>query len=138
MSADTYLIDTNVLVDYLDDAIPPENRRIDDIFRDDFTVSVISKIEFLGWTGYLDDPDELNIARSFVDRAEVVPLSDNIAERAIELRRRHGVPLADSVIGATVLHRDATLVTRDTADFDAIPSLNLNNPYDVTTGDSSG
>jgi predicted nucleic acid-binding protein len=80
----------------------------------------------------------LDTARSFVDQAEVVPLSDDLAERAIELRRSHGVPLADSVIGATALHRDATLVTRNIADFDAIPSLDLYNPHDVTTGGSSG
>lgn len=136
MSGDAYLLDTNVLIDYLDGDIPSENHRIDEIIRDEFAVSVISKIEFLGWTGYLGDPDALDRARSFIDRAEVVPLSDDIAERTIELRRRHGVPLADSVIGATALHRDATLVTRNISDFDTIPSLDLYNPHDVTTGGS--
>lgn len=135
MSDDAYLIDTNVLIDYLADDIPSENHRIDDIIRSDFAVSVISKIEFLGWTGYLDNPEDLESARSFINRAEIVPLSDDIAEQAIELRRKHGVPLADSSIGATALHRAATLVTRNTSDFDTIPSLDLYNPHDTTIGE---
>lgn len=131
MSGDAYLIDTNVLIDYLAGAIPPENERIDEVLRDDFTLSVISKIEFLGWTGYLDDPEELDDARSFIEAAEIVPVSDEIGERAIELRRQHGVPLADSVIAATALDRNATLVTRNATDFEAVPSLDLDNPHDV-------
>ena len=48
MADDTFLIDTNILVYYLDGDIPGTNTRIDSIFRDSFVVSVISKIEFLG------------------------------------------------------------------------------------------
>jgi predicted nucleic acid-binding protein len=64
------------------------------------------------------------------------PLDGDIAERAIGLRQQHDVPLADSVIAATGIHLDATLVTRNTADFDAVPSLHLYNPYDLS-GDGS-
>lgn len=131
MSADAYVIDTKVLIDYLGDQIPEDNHHIDEVFQDDFTVSVISKIEFLGWTGFLDDHDALETARDFIERAEVVAVDEEIAEIAIELRQREAVPLADSVIASTALRRNATLVTRNVGDFEALTSLDLYNPHDL-------
>ncbi len=48
-----FLIDTNVLVYYLADAIPEEELpKVEDILRKSFNVSIITKIEFLGWKGH--------------------------------------------------------------------------------------
>ena len=131
MSDDAYLLDTNVLIDYLDGSIPAENHRIDAIFRDSFVISVITKIEFLGWSGFLDSQDESASAHDFISHAHVVPLLDEIANRVIEFRQRHTIPLADGVIAATALHREATLVTRNISDFESIPSLRLHDPHKV-------
>jgi len=131
MSGDSYLIDTNVLIDYLGDSLPSENKDIDDIFRDSFVISVISEIEFLGWSGYLDDPKELRIAEDFLAQARIVPLVESVVERVIDLRQQLGVPLADGVIAATAIDLDATLATRNVADFESIQELALYNPHTV-------
>ena len=44
-----FLIDTNVLIYYLADAIPKEELpKVEEILRKSFNVSIITKIEFLG------------------------------------------------------------------------------------------
>ncbi len=45
-----HLLDTNILIYYLADAIPRESlAAIEAIFSSSFRVSIITKIEFLGW-----------------------------------------------------------------------------------------
>ncbi|MEA2033951.1 MAG: hypothetical protein U9N40_00430 [Euryarchaeota archaeon] len=45
-----YLIDTNILIYYFADTIPKQAvSKIEEIFRASFNISIITKIEFLGW-----------------------------------------------------------------------------------------
>jgi predicted nucleic acid-binding protein len=45
-----YLVDTNILIYYFADAIPKkELNRIEQLFMTSFNISIITKIEFLGW-----------------------------------------------------------------------------------------
>ena len=45
-----YLVDTNILIYYFADAIQEkELNRIENIFKTFFNISIITKIEFLGW-----------------------------------------------------------------------------------------
>ncbi len=91
-----YLIDTNVLVYYLDGNIPPENALIDDIFRHSFIVSIITKIEFLGWSEYLVDSQALELANEFIGAADVVSLTDDIVDAVIDYRSPSTVSNASS------------------------------------------
>ena len=47
---DRYLLDTNVLIDFLADSFPPLiTLKIEDIIRCSLNISVITEIELLGW-----------------------------------------------------------------------------------------
>ena len=47
-----YLIDTNISIEYLGDVLPSKTlNMLDKIFDDEFSVSVINKIELLGFSG---------------------------------------------------------------------------------------
>ncbi|MDN7025687.1 type II toxin-antitoxin system VapC family toxin [Methanoculleus sp. FWC-SCC1] len=123
-----YLLDTNILIYYLADAIPP--RRVDEIeamLRSSFHISIITKIEFLGWKKHT--PEGYARAEEFTRPAEVFPLTDTIADSAIHLRRTCGVQLPDAVIAATALVHDCVLVTRNKRDFTGICTLEILNPF---------
>ena len=124
-----FLIDTNVLIYYLADAIPKEELpKVEEIFRKSFNVSIITKIEFLGWKGHT--PEGFEKSKEFISFARVMPLTDEIADVAIELRRKVSIKLPDAVIAATALQHDLTLVTRNVKDFEKVKGLRIYNPFE--------
>ncbi|NJE49272.1 type II toxin-antitoxin system VapC family toxin [Thermococcus sp. 9N3] len=123
------MIDTNILIYYLADAIPEEELpKVEEILRTSFNVSIITKIEFLGWKGHT--PKGFEKSKEFISFANVIPLTDEIGDVAIELRRRVSIKLPDAVIAATALVHNLTLVTRNVKDFERIEGLRIYNPFE--------
>jgi predicted nucleic acid-binding protein len=123
-----YLVDTNILIYYFADAIPEkELNRIEKIFMSFFNISIITKIEFLGWEKHTETGFEK--ARKFVGFANVIPLTDEIANLSIDIRRRCKIKLPDVVIAATALHNNLILVTRNEDDFKDVEMLDVYNPF---------
>ena len=123
-----FLIDTNILVYYFDDQIPTHAAlTVDEIFSESFNISIITSIEFLGWHKY--DERQYQKAVLFAKGANVISLTEEIANKAIDLRRRKQIKLPDAVIAATCLVNHFTLVTRNQDDFKGIEGLELYNPF---------
>ena len=123
-----YLIDTNILIYYLADAIPKEEiNRVEEILKTSFNISIITKIEFLGWRGHTEEG--FKKAKEFISFARIIPLEDEIANLTIDLRRKYKIKLPDAVIAATALYYDLTLVTRNEKDFEGIKGLEIYNPF---------
>lgn len=55
-------------------------------FINGFTISVISKIELLGWTGYLKDSKAYSKANELVSFAEILAVDEFVSDAAIETR----------------------------------------------------
>lgn len=55
---------------------------------------------------------------------------EEVANKAIELKRKANIKLADAVIGATALVNDLKLATRNVDDFEMLEELDLVNPFD--------
>ena len=123
-----HLLDTNILIYYLADTIPQGSvNEIEDMLSSSFRISIITKIEFLGWKKHT--PEGYAMAEDFIRSAEVYPLTDTIADCAIHLRRTYGVKLPDAVIAATAMVHGCVLVTRNERDFSGICSLEIANPF---------
>lgn len=123
-----FLIDTNILIYYLDGLIPQAAEGIvDEIFRSSFNISVITKIEFLGWRNFSET--QLKKAAGLLSGARILGLDENVAEEAIKIRRRKRVRLPDAVIAATCLANGFTLVTRNADDFIGIEGIDIYNPF---------
>ncbi len=129
-----FLIDTNILIYYFDDLIPEDSEQlVDDIFVDSFNISIISKIEFLGWHKFSEEQHEKAV--NFLSGATIFPLADATADMAIQIKRQKRMKLPDAAIAATCLINDLTLVTRNIDDFRNIESLTLYNPFQFPPND---
>jgi len=78
-------------------------------------VSAISRVEVLGYH-LLNERDRQHF-EDFFAAATVLPISDSVLSKAIELRQRRKLSLGDSLIGATALLHELPLVTRNVTDF---------------------
>jgi predicted nucleic acid-binding protein len=106
------LFDTNILIDFLN-AVPQARREI--AKYNDKAISVISWMEVM--VGAESEVETLT--RAFLDTFRIVPLADDVAERAVELRREHRIRLPDAVVWASADVHSMLLVTRNTKDFAA-------------------
>ncbi len=124
-----FLIDTNILIYVLTQALSDRLvEKINRIFQDSFIISVINKIEFLGWKDA--GTDQHRQAIDFLSNAQVLALDDPVIEKTIELKRKVKIKLPDAVIAATCLVNDLGLLTRNTKDFVCIDNLTVYNPFD--------
>ena len=107
------VIDTNILVDYLN-GLEKARRELDSF--EELYISLVTWMEIL--IGAKDAEEESEI-REFLRRFRVHPVDEGVAERAVEIRRGEMIRLPDAIIWATSQHLGLLLVTRNTRDFPA-------------------
>jgi predicted nucleic acid-binding protein len=125
-----YLLDANVLIDYTANLLPDNGKqKITGIIDDGFNISVVVKIEVLG---YDDLASKMKQLEAFLDLATVFPLDSDVTAKTIYLRRKYKkLKLGDAIIAATALAYNFALVTRNTKDFKNIEGLEVLNPYEL-------
>lgn len=123
-----FLIDTNVVIYYIDGKIPISHyEKVSEIFRNSFNISTITKIEVMGWHK-ITDSDKKRLL-TFIDNANVIYLDEEIEQKSIELKQEIKIAIPDAIIAATACTYDLVLVTRNEKDFKNISGLNLYNPF---------
>jgi predicted nucleic acid-binding protein len=110
-----YLIDTNIVIYYFNGLTDDES--IHAILADSFKISIITKIEFLGWGQFATELGLYTQAREFISHATVFDLKEAIAEQAIRLRQQFKTKTPDAIIAATALVNGLAVVTNNTSDF---------------------
>lgn len=124
-----YLVDTNVLIDYLANALPAEyTHLVDDLIdNDELYISVITQIELLCF----EAPEAYQQAcRNLISLAHTIPLQDPaITEKAIIVRRTARIKLPDAVVAATAIVLNRSLLSRNERDFKRVDKLQYLNPY---------
>ena len=125
-----YLIDSNAIIDYTALRLPNKGSDfIEQIFNTDFLISIVVKIEVLGFD---DISKKLTILEEFINTSTVLHLDESIAQRTILLKRKYRkLKLGDAIVAATALANDLTLITRNISDFKNIDGLTLINPHDI-------
>ena len=125
-----FLVDTNIIIYSFSYVIEKEvERKLADLLRKSFNISVITKIEFLGWKDHT--PKGYQAAIDFLKAATIHNLDNNVVERAIEIRRKKTIKLPDAIIAATSLEKNFTLETRNAKDNTGIKNLKIYNPFDM-------
>lgn len=129
MEEQQYLIDTNVVIDYLGNKLPPKSKTfIDDVINTIPNVSIITKIEVLGFNA----PEEhYNLLLDFMNDSIVFELSPKVTDICIQLRKKYKTKLPDAIIAATAITYDLILISRNISDFKSIESIKVINPYEI-------
>jgi len=124
-----YLIDTNIVSDYLSGAIPARGLQfIDQVINEVPNISVISQIELLCWK--TDATMEQNI-KNFVTDSVIFNITPNVIAHCVNIRRNKRTKTPDAIIAATAITHTLTLVTNNERDFTNINGLNIINPYHI-------
>ena len=90
-----------------------------------FTISIINKIEILGHN------TAGKIIDVFIGLANILELTEAIASKTIELRKKYKTKLPDAIIAATAIVNQLSIITRDIKDFEKIEGLEVLNPYNI-------
>ncbi len=122
-----YLIDSDVLIDI--SRGKREAREYVDTLTEAWAISQVSTLELI--VGARDKKDLANID-TFLSAYVVMPLHDSTGRRAYELLKLHAKPdglhVFDSLVAATAIEENLTLVTRNRKHFDMIKGLRLQVP----------
>jgi predicted nucleic acid-binding protein len=125
-----YLIDSNVVIDYLSGKINNSGMLfLNEVINDLPYISVITKIEILG---YKTPPGAYQLLTDFTNDCAIIGLNDEIVEKTIGIRKDVKIKLPDAIIAASAISFDLTLITRNTKDFNQIKELELINPYSIS------
>lgn len=121
------LIDSNIVIDYLNRKLPVKgiqllNQRI----KKGAALSVISKIELLSQP--MPSSDEA-LMRQFIETVQVLPITEEVVDRAIAIRKLTRIKIPDAIIASTASLNRSLLITRNVQDFKGIPELELFNPW---------
>ncbi|MDX2302251.1 MAG: type II toxin-antitoxin system VapC family toxin [Microscillaceae bacterium] len=90
--------------------------------------SQISKVEVLGYH-LITAQDKLDLEILF-QNLSILDVSNNIIQKAIDLKQSQKMTLGDSLIAATSIVYQIPLLTRNTEDFKNISTLTIINPFD--------
>ena len=121
------LLDTNILI-YLS---KKELKLSDLASRDDrLCISVITYMEALGYP--FESQEEQDIIEKLCDNLLVLQLNDDVVKLVIEIRKSKRIKLPDAIIAATAVGNNATLITRNTSDFQNVhKDLVIVNPVEA-------
>ena len=124
-----YLLDTNILIYHINKNIPENSRlRLRQIFHNHFNISIITKMEFLGFKRHTGK--SFRKSSKFLEHASIIGLDDKIVDTVISLKRNKNMKLPDAIIAATAIKNSWILVTRNESDFKNI-NLDIYNPFSV-------
>jgi predicted nucleic acid-binding protein len=119
-----YLIDTNVILDFMGGKLPIKSENyLSNIIDDQINMSAINKIELLGFS---------NVEQVLIDLvsyAVIYHMDDEIIEKTIELRKKYKIKLPDAIIAATAIVNNFTLISHNFSDFQKITELTFIDSY---------
>jgi toxin FitB len=91
-----YILDTNVVIYFLQGRIPPHAALfLKEVLQRKARISVITKIELLSWEEYLP------VSMNFVNSSDIFSLEVPIIKACIDIRKKHKTKLSDTIRAAT-------------------------------------
>lgn len=125
-----YLLDTNVVVHYLNKSLPTKSIAFLNQFIDqDCYVSVITQMESLGFN--FKNKADKNITEIFIENSIILDLNPEVVQKTIAIRKSRKINLPDAIIAATSIVYDFTLITQNMKDFEKIQGIKVLNSFEL-------
>lgn len=122
-----YLIDTNIVSDYLSVSLSKNGMDfLDGVIDAIPNLSVISKIELLCWNADIDTTENV---KNFVADSNILNITPDVIHYCVKVRKSRKIKTPDAIIAATSLAYNFTLITNNAKDFANIKGVKLINPY---------
>src|ERR1700740_365759 len=123
-----YLLDSNVVINYLNGSIPASGMQMINVIVDTAPlISVVTKMETLGFN--FQSAEEQNLTETFINGSIVLSIDDKVVSKTIDIRKTEIIKLPDAIIAATAFVNDLILLTRNTRDFSKIGGLQIIDPF---------
>lgn len=120
------VVDTDILIDAGMDILQAVNCLKQYEQEAQLAVSIITKMELVVGCR---DKNELRETEKFLKRFKIIAVNESTSKKAdellVEYRLSHGLLIADSLIAATAIIWDCTLVSKNQRDYRFITELNL-------------
>lgn len=124
-----YLIDTNVVSDYLSASLPANGIVLmDKAINNNPNISIITQIELLCWN---TDQITTQAVKEFIADSAVLNITPDVIAHCVALRKNKKTKTPDAIIAATALAHKYTLITNNEKDFDNIKNLKIINPHKI-------
>ena len=107
------VLDTNVLIHALSGTHPVAARTVEEARAHGLAISIITKIEVLTKV----PPGQEEATDTLLKQCSVINLTPEIANLAVQLRKRYKLRTPDAIICATALAAERRLVTFNSKDF---------------------
>jgi predicted nucleic acid-binding protein len=124
------LIDTNIAIGYIGNRLSAKSMdKLDTIFDAGYHISVINKIELLGYPNL--DKNEEEKFNLLINHSIIHPIDNKIIEETISIRKGHKIKLPDAIIAATCMVNGLDILTLNTKDFENINGLKIIEPETI-------
>lgn len=124
-----YLMDTNVVSDYLSASFSPKAMTLMDNAMDAIpNISVITQIELLCWN---TDATTTKNVNEFMEDCLILDISQEVIRACVLIRKGKKIKTPDAIIAATALAYDYTIITNNEKDFNKIRGLRMVNPHKI-------
>lgn len=116
------LLDTNILI-Y---AGRKQHLFLRSYFNNQNYVSDVSRIESLGYPKITHQEEQF--LKSAFQKLNVISITEDVIQKTIEIKQSSKCKLGDSLIAATAIVYNLTLITANVKDFVGIPDLKVESP----------
>ena len=124
-----WLLDTNVWIDAMANEPMASSALMVAALDEWCGHSAMTRLELLSHPSL--SAQDLADWRLLLAQSEEVTIGDTVIEEAARLRRTVRLKAPDAIIAATALLQNATLVTRNIADFRRVPGLMVMSPVEL-------
>jgi toxin FitB len=120
------LLDSNTII-YA--AIPEQKQLRKFLSQQAISVSAVSYVEVLGY--HKLTPENQQYFEAFFKNIPLLPISEQVIQKASALRQQKKMSLGDALIAATALIHGLTLITSNVKDFEWIEDLSVIDPLQL-------